>query len=43
MDPRDTLKLGETESTLWAEEQVLNENRIVSSVEVSTIPSITGR
>ena len=43
MDPREKLKLAETESTLWAEAQVLNENMIVSSVEVTTIPSITGR
>ena len=43
MDPRDTLKLAETESTFWAEAHVLNGNRIVSSVEVTTIPSIPGR
>ena len=30
MDPRDTLKLAEIESILWAEAQVLNGNRIVS-------------
>ena len=27
IDPRDTLKLAETESTLWAEAQVLNTHR----------------
>ena len=43
MDPRDTLKLAETESTLWAAAQILNENRVVSSAEVMTIPSITRR
>ena len=43
MDPRDTLKLAETESTLWAEAQVLNGNGIVSPVEVTTLPSIPGR
>ena len=43
MDPRDTLKLAETESTLWAEAHVLNGNMIVSSVEVTTTPSIPGR
>ena len=43
MDPRDTLKLAETESTFWAAAQVLNENMIVSSIEVTTIPFITGR
>ena len=43
IDPRDTLKLAETESTLWAEAQVLNDNRIVSPVEATTISSIPGR
>ena len=43
IDPRDTLKLAETESTLWTEAQILNENKIVSSVEVTSIPSIPGR
>ena len=42
-DPRDTLKLAETESTLWAEAQVLKSDRIVPPVEVTTIPSIPGR
>ena len=43
MDPRDTLKLAETESTLWAETQVLKENRRVLPVEPTTLPSIPGR
>ena len=43
MDPRDTLKLVETEIVLWADAQVLTGNRIVSQVEVMTLPSIPGR
>ena len=37
------LKLAETESTLWAEPQVLNGNWIAPKVEVTTLPSIPGR
>jgi len=43
MDPRDTLKLAETESILWAEAHVSNINRIGAQVEVTTLPSILGR
>ena len=43
MDLRDTFKLAETKSTLWAEAHVLNENRIVSPVEVTTLQSIPWR
>ncbi|XP_013594515.1 PREDICTED: uncharacterized protein LOC106302586 [Brassica oleracea var. oleracea] len=43
MDPRDTLKLAETESTLWADAHVLTETRIGSHAEVTTLPSILGR
>ena len=43
MDPRDTLKLAETESTLWAEAHVPKENRRVLPIEPTTLPSIPGR
>ena len=43
MDPSDTLKLAETESTLWAEAHVLNGNRIVSPAEVTNPTLIPGR
>ncbi|XP_048605075.1 uncharacterized protein LOC125582426 [Brassica napus] len=43
MDPRDTLKLAETESTLWADAHGLTETRIGSHAEVTTLPSIPGR
>ena len=43
MDPRDTLKRAETKSTLWAEAHILNEQRTVPHVEVTTLPSIPGK
>ena len=43
MDPRDTLKLAETESTLWAEIHILNEQKTVPHLEVTTLPSIPRR
>ena len=43
IDPRDTLKLAETESSLWAEAHIVNEQRTVSHVEVRSLPSIPGR
>ena len=43
IDPRDTLKLAETESTLWAESQTVNEQRTVSHVEVTSLASIPSR
>ena len=42
-DHSDMLKLAETKSTLWAEVQILNKQRIVPHVEVTTLPSILGR
>ena len=35
--------MAETESTLWAETHILNEQRIVPHVEVITLPSIPRR
>ena len=43
IDPRDTLKLAETESTLWVEAHILKEQRTVPHVEDTTLPSILGR
>ena len=43
IDPRDTLKSAETESTLWAEAHTVNEQRTVSHIEVTSLPSIPGR
>ena len=43
MDHRDTLKRAATESTLWAEVQILNEQKTVTHVQVMTLPSIPGR
>ena len=43
VDPRDTLKLAETESTLWAEAQDLNVQRASQQVEVWNLPTIPGR
>ena len=43
IDPRDTLKLAETDSTLWAEAQIVNEQRIVPQVEIMSSLSNPGR
>ena len=43
IDPRETLKLAETESTLWAEAHILNDQRTAQNVEVRTLPAIPGR
>ena len=43
IDPMDTLRLSETKSTLWAEAQILDEQRIVSQVVVTSLPPIPGR
>ena len=43
VDSQDTLKLAETESTLWAKAQVLNTQRVARPVEVTTMQSIPGR
>ena len=43
IDPMDTLKLAETESTLWVEAQVLNEQRTEPRTMVTSLPTIPGR
>ena len=43
MDPRDTLKLAETESILWAEAQIAKEQRAGPHAEVPTLPLSQGR
>ena len=43
MDPKDTLKLAETEATLWAEAQLLNEKKTDTHVPVTSLPAIPGR
>ena len=40
MDPMDTLKLAETESTLWAEAQIVNDQRTTTSIIDAILPSI---
>ena len=39
----DTLKLAETESTLWAEAQILNDQRTIPQIMDTILPSIPGR
>ena len=43
MNPRDTLKLAATKSTLWTETHILNKHKTVPQVKVTTLPSIPGR
>ena len=43
IDPMDTLKLAETESTLWAEVQVVNEHRTTPQIIDEILPSFPGR
>ena len=43
MDPMDTHKLAETESTLWTEAQILNEQRTIPQIVDTILPSIPGR
>ena len=43
IDPLDTLKLAETESTLWVEAQILKEQRTIPQLVDTTLPSIPGR
>ena len=43
MDPMDTLKLVETESTLWVEAQVVNDERTPPPIIDMVLPSIRGR
>ena len=42
MDPRDTLKVAETEFTLWSEAQIAKEQRTVSQAEVTSLLLIPG-
>ena len=42
MNPMDTLKLAETESTLWAEAQVLHDQRTAPQIN-AILPSIPGK
>ena len=43
IDPRETLRLEEVESTLWAEAQVINNNRCAQEVQVMPNLGTTGR
>ena len=43
IDARDTLRLAEVESTLWAEVQVINNHRLVQEVQVRPDLRTTGR
>ena len=43
IDPMDTLKLAETESKLWEEAQVLNEQRTEPRPMVTSLLRIPGR
>ena len=43
VDPLDTLKLAETESKLWAEAQILNDQKMIPQIEATILPSIPGR
>ena len=43
MDHMDTLKLAETESTLWAETQVVNDQRKIPQIIDAILLSIPGR
>ena len=43
IDPLDTFKLAETESTLWVEAQILKEQRTIPQLVDTTLPSIPGR
>ena len=43
MNPLDILKLTETESKLWAEAQILNDQKRTPQVEAMILPSIPGR
>ena len=40
VDPRDTLKLPELESTLWAEAHVTNNQRVANQVHERIVPTI---
>ena len=43
VDPRDTLKLPELESTLRAEAHVTNNQRVVNQVHERIVPTIPGK
>ena len=43
VDPRDTLKLAELESTLWAEAHVTSNQRVANQVHEIIVPTIPGR
>ena len=43
IDPMDTLKWAKTKFTLWAEAHILNEQRIIPQVAVTTLPPIPRR
>ena len=43
INPRKMLKFAETKSTLWADAQILDKQKIVPHVEGTTLPSILGR
>lgn len=43
IDPRDTLQLAETESTLWNEAQPTLTQRVTQLREPATLPQIPGR
>ena len=43
IDPRDTLKIAELESTLWAEVHVISNQRVAHQVQERIVPTIPGR
>ena len=43
VDPRDTLKLPELESTLWAETHVTNNQRVANQVHEKIVPTLPGK
>ena len=43
IDPRDTLKTAELESTLWVEAQVIRDQRVAPDVHINSIQTNSGR
>ena len=43
VDPRDTLKLPELESTLWAEAHVTNNEMVANQVHERIVPTLPGK
>ena len=43
IDPRETLKIAELESTLWAETHILRNQRVAQDVQISLIQTNSGR